>query len=120
MTNRKCQKCNDSLILNEKLNLMECASGRHVEPVNLIRPQWWNHCPKCKQIGTNDIDGEAILQVFEIVKEEVNGELQDVRKPVFKKVGEKKFMVVFEKNPAQAPITCRACGHEFMKSATSA
>jgi hypothetical protein len=114
-SNRKCQKCGDSLTLNEKLELMECVSGIHVEPINLVRAQWWNKCPKCKQIGLNDIDGEKILQKFEIVEEKVNGKLQLVKKPVTKKVGDKKSMIVFEENQVQTPVTCKACGNTFTK-----
>jgi len=115
MTNRTCTKCGDTLTLNEKLNLMECVSGRHIEPVNLIRPQWWNKCPKCGQMGTNDADGEKILQKFEIVEEKVDGKPVNVKKAVTKKVGKKQNMIVFEENQAQIPIVCRACGHIFTK-----
>lgn len=105
MTNRTCDKCGDSLSLNEKLGLMECVSGRHVEPINLTRPQWWNHCPKCKQIGLNDKDQEAIHQKFKD------------NQPVFVKT-KKGISIVFERNENQKPIKCRACGNEFTKSAT--
>lgn len=115
MTERKCLKCGDSLSLNEKLNLMECVSGRHIEPVNLIRAQWWNKCPKCGQMGTNDADGEKALQAFEIVEEKVDGKMKQVKKPIMKRVGNKKFMIVFEVNEAQIPVTCKACGHTFTK-----
>ena len=115
MTNRKCGKCGDSLTLNEKLGLMECVSGKHIEPINLVRPQWWNQCPKCKQMGLNDADGEYQLQKFELVKEVVNGKTITVKKPVTKQVGDKKFMIVMEKNEAQIPITCKACGWTFTK-----
>jgi len=102
MTNRTCTKCGDTLTLNEKLNLMECVSGRHIEPVNLIRPQWWNKCPECGQMGTNDIDGERILQKFEN------------NKPVFVKTKKGKS-IVFEVNQSQISIICKACGYEFTK-----
>jgi hypothetical protein len=94
---RKCQKCNDTLIVNEKLGLMECVSGKHIEPINTVRPQWWNKCTKCGQIGLNDINQERFTQRFE------NG------KPVFD--GTK--IVFDEKNPD--PITCRSCGNTFKK-----
>ena len=115
MTDRICIKCGDSLTANEKLGFMECASGKHIEPINLVRPQWWNQCPNCKQMGLNDIDGEAVVQKFEIVEQEVNGKVQMVKKPVTKQVGNKKFMIVMEKNLVQMPIKCRACGSEFTK-----
>lgn len=116
MTNRKCIKCNDSLSLNEKLNLMECVSGKHIEPVNLVRAQWWNQCPNCGQMGTNDQDAEKSFQVFETVKEKVDDKIIFVKKPVTKKAGNKKFMIVFEDNLAQIPVTCKACGHVFTKT----
>jgi len=115
MTNRKCIKCGDALIINEKLNLMECVSGRHIEPVNLIRAQWWNQCPKCGQMGTNDADSERVLQLFEVVEQEIDGKMQNVKKPVTRQVGDKEAMIVFEENQAQIPVVCRACGHEFIK-----
>lgn len=115
MTNRTCIKCDDSLIINEKLNLMECISGKHIEPVNIVRPQWWNQCPKCGQMGTNDADGEVAHQVFEKVDEEVDGKIKIIKKPVIRQVGEKEFMIVFEENKSQVPIKCRACGNVFTK-----
>lgn len=115
MTNRKCQKCADSLTINEKLGLMECVSGKHIEPVNLVRPQWWNQCPKCRQMGLNDQDGERYLQKFEIVQGKVNGKLQNVKRPVTQKVGDKEHSIVFEENQTQLPVTCKACGHSFTK-----
>jgi len=36
MTSRTCIKCGDALNLNAKLDLMECVSGKHIEPVNLM------------------------------------------------------------------------------------
>jgi len=27
---------------------MECVGGKYLEPVNLVRAQWWNQCPECK------------------------------------------------------------------------
>lgn len=102
MTSRTCIKCGDKLSLNEKLNLMECVSGKHIEPVNLIRSQWWNQCPKCGQMGTNDIDGEAILQKFKD------------NQPVFIKT-DKGLSIVFESNENQKSVTCRACGNQFIK-----
>ena len=115
MTNRKCIKCGDNLVTNEKLGLMECVSGRHIEPINLIRAQWWNQCPKCGQIGLNDADSEHAHQSFELVEEEVNGKMQKVKKPITKKIGDKGFMIVFEENQAQLPVVCRACGNTFIK-----
>lgn len=115
MTIRTCKKCGDNLVLNEKLALMECVSGKHIEPINLVRPQWWNQCPKCKQMGLNDQDGERYLQKFEYVEEKVNGVLKNIKKPVTKKVGDKEFTIVFEENQAQIPVKCRACGNEFTK-----
>jgi len=115
MTNRKCIKCGDSLVTNEKLGIMECVSGKHLEPINLVRPQWWNQCPKCGQMGTNDADAEKILQMFEIVEEEVNDKMQKIKKPIVKQVGDKEAMIVFEENQAQIPVICKACGHEFTK-----
>lgn len=99
---RQCVKCGEQLNLNSKLNLMECVSGRHIEPVNLIRAQWWNQCPKCGQIGTNDADGEAIFQKFKN------------NKPVFVKTKKGKS-IVFEPNINQKEVTCRACGNSFLK-----
>lgn len=104
MTSRTCIKCGDELNLNSKLDLMECVSGKHIEPVNLIRPQWWNMCPKCGQLGTNDKDGEALFQV-----------LKKDKNPVLKKVGDKKYQLVFERNLNQVPVTCKACGNSFTK-----
>ena len=116
MTSRKCQKCGDSLTLNEKLGLMECVGGKHIEPVNLVRAQWWNQCPGCGQMGLNDQDGEKYLQKMEIVQEKVDGDnLQNVKRPVTKQVGDKKHSIVFEENLAQIPVTCKACGHSFTK-----
>lgn len=115
MTNRKCQKCGDSLTLNEKLNLMECVGGKHIEPVNLVRPQWWNQCPGCGQMGTNDQDAERYLQKFEFVEGLVDGKLHKIKKPVTRQAGDKKFSIVFEENQSQIPVTCRACGLSFTK-----
>jgi len=63
MTSRICIKCGDGLEVNGKLGLMECISGRHVEPINLIRPQWWNMCPACGQVGLNDVNQEPSMTV---------------------------------------------------------
>lgn len=115
MTPRTCHKCGDSLIVNEKLNLMECVSGKHVEPVNLVRAQWWNQCPKCGQMGTNDQDAERLLQVFELVDVKVGNKTVKRRQPVIKRMGDKKGMIVMELNQAQQPTKCRACGHSFTK-----
>lgn len=104
MTNRLCKKCGDSLVPNAKLGLMECVSGKHIEPINLVRAQWWNQCPKCKQMGLNDADGEHYLQA-----------LDEKKQPITKEVGDKKHVIVFNENSAQKPITCKACGHEFVK-----
>lgn len=100
---RKCQKCGEDLVVNSKLGLMECVSGKHIEPINLNRPQWWNQCPKCKQMGINDADCEPRIQ------KKLNG------KPVFHKVGDKDFAVVFEEKTPK-PIVCKACGEEFTKT----
>jgi hypothetical protein len=108
---RPCFKCGEDLVVNGKLGLMECVSGKHIEPINLNRPQWWNECPKCKQKGLNDADQEARLQKLEIV--EIDG--QKVKKPVFTKIGEKDAIVVFEEQAAK-PITCKACGNIFTKN----
>jgi len=115
MTLRKCVKCGESLIVNEKLNLMECVGGKHIEPVNLIRAQWWNQCVSCGQIGTNDIDAERFIQKMEIIQEEVNGNIQNVKRPVTKQTGEKKHSITFEENLTQIPVTCKACGVSFVK-----
>lgn len=102
MTDRKCHKCGDSLVPNERLGIMECVSGRHIEPINTVRAQWWNQCSKCGQMGLNEANQEARLQKFK------NG------KPVSVKVGDKKKMTLFEEQTAE-PITCKACGHIFTK-----
>ncbi len=101
MTLRKCIKCGDSLTVNEKLGLMECVGGRHIEPINTVRAQWWNQCPnkKCGQMGVNDADGEAILQAF-----------NNKKKPILKGKA-----IVFNINSNQKPIQCKACGLSFTK-----
>jgi len=95
---RFCLKCNETLLVNERLGLMECVSGKHVEPINTIRPQWWNNCPKCGQIGLNEISQERFTQKFD-----------DEGKPVF--INGK--IIFDEKNPD--PIICKACKHSFTK-----
>ncbi len=119
MTLRKCVKCGDQLTLNEKLNLMECVSGRHLEPVNTVRAQWWNQCPKCGQMGTNDADGEAKLQATEKVEVEVVGEdgktiTRILRQPVTREANGKAAELVFIEQVA-VPIVCRGCGNQFTK-----
>ena len=86
------------MVVNERLGLMECVSGKHVEPINLVRPQWWTNCPKCGQIGLNDINQERFTQKF-----------NDNGTPVFNH-GSITFQ---EKNPE--PITCRACNYSYTK-----
>lgn len=110
MTNRLCLKCSDGLTVNEKLGFMECVSGKHIEPINLIRAQWWNECPKCGQKGLNDIDGEARVQRIE--KVEVDGKI--IKRPVVRTVGDVHSVHVFNIQIA-SPITCRACGYTFTK-----
>lgn len=100
---RECPSCKQELIVNSKLGLMECVSGKHYAPINITRPQWWNSCPKCNQTGLNDIDCERMTQAF------------NNNKPVTKKVGDKKYITVFNENENQKPYTCKACGHSFIK-----
>ena len=95
---RKCQKCGETLVVNEKLALMECVSGKHVEPINTVRPQWWFNCTKCGQIGTNEISQERWTQKF-----------NDDGTPTIIN----NSIVMQEKNPDS--ITCRACNHTFTK-----
>lgn len=95
---RICRKCNDKLVVNERLGLMECVSGKHVEPINLVRPQWWNNCTKCGQIGLNEASQERYTQAF---KEDGT--------PIFNEGS----ITFNQKNPE--PITCKACGNVFSK-----
>ena len=95
---RICRKCNEKLVVNERLGLMECISGKHVEPINTVRPQWWNNCPKCGQIGLNDASQERFTQAF---KEDGT--------PIFNKGS----ITFNQKNPES--ITCKACGNVFSK-----
>lgn len=104
MINRTCIKCGEKLSLNEKLQLMECVSGLHIEPVNLIRAQYWNQCPGCGQMGTNDRDGERYLQALDSKKQ-----------PITKKVGDKEYMIVFNENTNQVSVKCKACSYVFTK-----
>ena len=90
---------------------MECVEADHLEPINLRRPQWWNQCPNCFQIGLNDADQERKHQLIERV--EVDGVI--VKRPVYKQVGEKEFVIVFKENIAQKDCICKACGHSFLK-----
>ncbi len=113
MTSRKCKKCGDDLYVNHDLGLMECVSGRHIEPIKLNRPQYWNKCPKCGQKGVNGAQEEPLTQV---VKKVDNGKGGKVRVPVVQQINDKEFQLVFnEKTPK--PITCRACGSTFIKKA---
>ena len=115
MTNRLCQKCGDKLVTNEKLGIMECVSGRHLEPINLIRAQFWNRCPKCGQMGVNDRSEEAILRVKERMMVEVDG------KQVSKKLGVfKDGHALYERNSNQKPYKCKACGYQFTKKGATA
>lgn len=94
---RTCLKCGEKLIINEKLALMECISGLHVEPINTIRPQWWNWCPECGQIGLNESNQERYTQKFAGNEPVIiNGAI-----------------VMEEKNPDS--IICKACNHTFTK-----
>ena len=77
---------------------MECVSGKHVEPINTVRPQWWNNCPKCGQIGLNDASQERFTQAF-----------NDDGTPIFNKGS----ITFNQKNPE--PISCKACGNVFYK-----
>ena len=95
---RFCRECNDKLVVNEKLGLMECVSGKHVEPINLVINQWWNNCPKCGQIGLNYASQERYTQAF-----------NDNGTPIFNKGS----ITFNQKNPE--PITCKACNHIFTK-----
>mgnify|MGYP001585986875 CR=1 FL=1 len=99
---RKCFKCGDKLVVNEKLNYMECVGGVHIEPINTNRPQWWNQCPECDTMGLNEAIQERFTQRF-----------GEDGQPVFVET-EKGLSIVFdEKNPES--ITCRACGYTFKK-----
>ena len=105
MTDRKCKKCGDGLVVNEKLGLMECISGRHMEPINTLRAQWWNQCPKCKQKGVNDSDAEHLLQAYET---NTDGSISN--RPVIIENA-----IIFNENKSQKSITCKACGYTFTK-----
>ncbi len=110
MTNRTCQKCGDGLVTNEKLGLMECVSGQHLEPINLIRAQFWNSCPKCKQMGVNDRSEEAILRVKERMMVKSDGKQISKLLGVFKD-----GHALYEPNKDQKPVKCKACGFQFIK-----
>ncbi len=110
MTNRKCLKCGGQLILNEKLGYMECIEKPHIEPINLVRAQWWNECPKCGTKGLNERDGEARIQRIE--KVEVDGKI--IKRPVVRTVGDVDNVHVFDIQIA-TPIRCKSCGHVFTK-----
>lgn len=84
---RKCSKCKEELVVNKELGYMECVSGLHIEPINLILPQWWNQCPECGIMGTNTIEYEHI----------------DYRENPPKKIENQKT------------YTCKNCGHGFIK-----
>ena len=94
---RKCIKCGESLVVNEKLALMECVSGKHIEVINTNVDQWWCQCPECGQIGSNYRSQERFTQKFD------NG------LPVIIKGN----IIMEEKNPES--ITCKACGNVFIK-----
>ncbi len=89
---RSCYKCGDKLQVNEELGYMECVSGRHIEPINTIRPQWWNECPKSEGGCGN---------------KGLNGARQEPR------VQDRKTLVLVEK--VAEPIICKACGYTFTK-----
>ena len=81
---------------------MECLSGLHIEPINLNRPQWWNQCPKCGNMGLNEATQERYTQRFD-----------DSNQPLLMETKKGKSIVFAEKTPE--PITCRACGFIFSK-----
>ena len=108
---RSCIKCGEQLVVDEKLQIMVCVTNNHLEPINLNATLWWNQCPKCKQIGTNTADGEASRQVIEI--KYIEG--KNVKVPVTEKVGDKEHTLVFAPTIQQKDVTCRACGHSWLK-----
>ena len=77
---------------------MECVSGLHIEPINLITAQWWNQCPECGTMGLNYANQERFTQKFG-----ENGQ------PIFIN----KKIVMEEKTPES--IKCKACGTEWTK-----
>ena len=95
---RLCLKCGEQLIYNEKLQYMQCTSSLHIEPVDLITPQWWCQCPECGVMGLNYADQEARLQKFD-----------ENNMPVFSE-----GKPVFEEQPPKE-IVCKACGMGYVK-----
>ena len=116
---RKCLKCKEDLIPNAKLGLMECVSGKHIEPIRLNGKLYWNQCPSCGQMGVNEVNGEAYLQKIEkkeveVIKDGVRS-TKTLKVPVIEKKG-KKNIIVFEKNLNQVPVECKSCGKSFTKT----
>lgn len=99
---RSCLKCGEKLVVNEDLHLMECISGKHVEPINTNLPQWWTNCYKA--------DGGCGAKNVTTKKQQKRWQLKKGNKPIFDKDGK----MLWEENPNQQPTVCHSCGRSFM------
>jgi len=109
-----CKKRRNNLVelkTNTTHNCLQCPECASIEPLNLNINQWWNKCPKCYQLGFNEVNQERYTQRFKLVKHiDDDGTVTSVDKiPVF----DNGKIVFDEKNPD--PITCRSCGNIFKK-----
>ena len=98
---RACGKCGEKMVVNEDIGLMECISGKHIEPINTKLPQWWVDCKKT--------DGGCGQKFLVTRKQMPRWQKKIGNRPVFE---DGKF--TFENNPNQQPSQCKSCGRQFL------
>jgi len=98
---RSCGKCGQKMVVNEDLGLMECISGKHIEPINTRLPQWWATCKRD--------EGGCGQKVLVVQKQMPRWQKKIGNRPVFED-----GKVTYEVNPNQQPTQCKSCGRTFL------